>query len=212
LQEGEFERLGSGKTIKVDVRVIAATNRDLMQAVQRGRFRVDVYYRLNVYPIGLPPLRERREDIVLLAEIFLREASRRLGRVFDPISDDVLETLGRYDWPGNVRELQNVIERAAVISTERRLKLPEEWAVSFGALSRTEAAEIGRAIEVQSREATLEELERSHILQVLQQTRWRVEGPKGAAAILGLNPSTLRSRMHKLGIRRVDRLMKAPLN
>jgi transcriptional regulator with GAF, ATPase, and Fis domain len=212
LQEGEFERLGSGKTIKVDVRVIAATNRDLMQAVQRGRFRMDLYYRLNVYPIGLPPLRERREDIGLLAEIFLREASRRLGRLFDPISGEVLTALRGYDWPGNVRELQNVIERAAVISTGRRLKLPEEWAVSFEALSRTEAAEASRAIEARPREATLEELERSHILQVLQQTRWRVEGPKGAAAVLGLNPSTLRSRMHKLGIRRVERLMKVPLN
>jgi len=212
LQEGEFERLGSGKTIKVDVRVIAATNRDLMQAVQRGRFRMDLYYRLNVYPIGLPPLRERREDIGLLAEIFLREASRRLGRLFDPISGEVLTALRGYDWPGNVRELQNVIERAAVISTGRRLKLPEEWAVSFEALYRTEAAEASRAIEARPREATLEELERSHILQVLQQTRWRVEGPKGAAAVLGLNPSTLRSRMHKLGIRRVERLMKVPLN
>jgi formate hydrogenlyase transcriptional activator len=212
LQEGEFERLGSGKTIKVDVRVIAATNRDLMQAVQRGRFRMDLYYRLNVYPIGLPPLRERREDIGLLAEIFLREASRRLGRLFDPISGEVLTALRGYDWPGNVRELQNVIERAAVISTGRRLKLPEEWAVSFEALSRTEAAEASRAIEARPREATLEELERSHILQVLQQTRWRVEGPKGAAAVLGLNPSTLRSRMYKLGIRRVERLMKVPLN
>ena len=212
LQEGEFERLGSGKTIKVDVRVIAATNRDLMQAVQRGRFRMDLYYRLNVYPIGLPPLRERREDIGLLAEIFLREASRRLGRLFDPISGEVLTALRGYDWPGNVRELQNVIERAAVISTGRRLKLPEEWAVSFEALSRTGAAEASRAIEARPREATLEELERSHILQVLQHTRWRVEGPKGAAAVLGLNPSTLRSRMHKLGIRRVERLMKVPLN
>ena len=208
LQEGEFERLGSGKTIKVDVRVIAATSRDLLQAVQRGRFRVDLYYRLNVYPIGLPPLRERREDIGLLAEVFLREASRRLGRLFDPISGEVLEALRRYEWPGNIRELQNVIERAAVISTGRLLQLPEEWAVSFEPLSGAEAAEVSRAIDPPAREATLEELERSHILQVLQQTRWRVEGSKGAAAILGLNPSTLRSRMHKLGIKRVDPLMK----
>jgi formate hydrogenlyase transcriptional activator len=211
LQEGEFERLGSGKTIKVDVRVIAATNRDLMQAVQRGRFRVDLYYRLAVYPIGLPPLRERREDIGLLAEVFLRQASRRLGRLFDPLSEGVLAALRRYEWPGNVRELQNVIERAAVISTGRLLELPEEWAGSFGSLFGTQAAEVSRAIESTPREATLEELERSHILQVLQQTRWRVEGPKGAAGILGLNPSTLRSRMQKLGIRR-EHLMKIPLN
>ena len=135
LQEGEFERLGSGKTIKVDVRVIAATNRDLLQAVQRGRFRVDLYYRLNVYPIGLPPLRERREDIGLLAEVFLREASRRLGRLFDPISGEVLEALRRYEWPGNIRELQNVIERAAVVSIGRRFQLPEGWAVSLEPMS-----------------------------------------------------------------------------
>ena len=132
LQEGEFERLGSGKTIKVDVRVIAATNRNLAEALQRGRFRPDLYYRLNVYPIGLPALRERVEDVGLLAEAFLREASRRLGRVFDPISEEVLEALKSYEWPGNVRELQNVIERAAVISTGRQLQLPEQWAASFG--------------------------------------------------------------------------------
>jgi transcriptional regulator with GAF, ATPase, and Fis domain len=131
-----------------------------------------------------------------------------LGRLFDPISGEVLEALRRYEWPGNIRELQNVIERAAVISTGRLFQLPEEWAVSFGPPSRGEAAEVSRAIESPAREATLEELERRHILQILQQTRWRVEGSKGAAAILGLNPSTLRSRMHKLGIKRVDRLMK----
>jgi transcriptional regulator with GAF, ATPase, and Fis domain len=206
LQEGEFERLGSGKTIKVDVRVIAATNRDLLQAVQRERFRVDLYYRLAVYPIRLPPLRERREDIGLLAAVFLREASRRLGRVFDAIPAEVLEALRQYDWPGNVRELQNVIERAAVISIGRRLQLPEGWGVSLPAVSigSIEAPEIRPAIGSAPREATLQDLERSHILQILQQTRWRVEGPKGAAAILGLNPSTLRSRMHKLGIKRMN--------
>jgi transcriptional regulator with GAF, ATPase, and Fis domain len=127
LQEGEFERLGSGKTIKVKVRVIAATNRDLLQAVQKGRFRLDLYYRLNVYPIVLPLLRERQEDIGMLAQTFLREASRRLGRLFDPISQNVLQALKTYYWPGNVRELQNVIERAAVLSQGRLLELPEEW-------------------------------------------------------------------------------------
>jgi transcriptional regulator with GAF, ATPase, and Fis domain len=204
LQEGEFERLGSGKTIKVDVRVIAATNRDLWLAVQRGRFRADLYYRLAVYPIRLPPLRERREDIVLLAETFLREVGRRLGRIFDPISPEVLEAFGRYEWPGNIRELQNVIERAAVVSTGRRFQLPEEWSVSFAPVP-SMGVSVGKpAMKSALREATLEELERVHILQVLQQTRWRVEGTKGAASILGLNPSTLRSRMQKLGIRRGD--------
>ena len=214
LQEGEFERLGSGKTIKVDVRVIAATNRDLLQAVQRGRFRMDLFYRLNVYPIRLPPLRERGEDIGLLAGVFLREASRRLGRLFEPISEEVLAALQLYEWPGNIRELQNVIERAAVVSVGRWLQLPEGWGVNLGAVSTTtETAEVRRRpIESPPREVTLEELERRHIMQVLQQTRWRVEGPKGAAAILGLNPSTLRSRMHRLGIRKADRLMNFSVN
>ena len=209
LQEGEFERLGSGKTIKVDVRVVAATNRDLLQAVQRGRFRVDLYYRLNVYPIRLPPLRERREDIGLLAGVFLREASRRLGRLFEPISEEVLEALKCYEWPGNVRELQNVIERAAVVSIGHRLQLPEGWGVALGSVSapNTDTPEVRLVTATPRREVTLEELERRHILQILQQTGWRVEGPKGAAAVLDLNPSTLRSRMHKLGIRRADRSM-----
>jgi formate hydrogenlyase transcriptional activator len=209
LQEGEFERLGSGKTIKVDVRVIAATNRNLAEAMQRGRFRLDLYYRLNVYPVQIPALRERREDIGLLAERFLGEASQRLGRIFDPVPVEVLEALRRYEWPGNVRELQNVIERAAVVSSGRRIQLTEEWAASFGKLPVTEAAEVIRSIELVRREPTLEELERSHILEVLQQTGWRVEGSKGAALILGLNPSTLRSRMVKLGIKRAERLVPA---
>jgi transcriptional regulator with GAF, ATPase, and Fis domain len=200
LQEGEFERLGSGKTIKVDVRVIAATNRNLAEAMQRGRFRHDLYYRINVYPITLPPLRERREDIGVLAEAFLREASRRLGRLFDPISEDVLESLKRHEWPGNIRELRNVIDRAAVGSAGRWVELPEHWSASTRSFS--SAAETNRPIKPAPRERTLEEHQRSHILQVMRKTGWRVEGPKGAARILGLNPSTLRSRMLKLGIRK----------
>jgi formate hydrogenlyase transcriptional activator len=201
LQEGEFERLGSGKTIKVDVRVIAATNRNLAEAMQSGRFRHDLYYRLNVYPIVLPPLRERREDIKLLAEAFLQEASHCLGRLFDPIPKEVLRSLSRHVWPGNIRELKNVIDRAAVMSTGSWLELPEHWAVPI----RPFAREFNRFSTPSRQGATLEELQRSHILQVMQQTRWRVEGPKGAARILGLNPSTLRSRMLKLGIRKESR-------
>ena len=117
LQEGEFERVGSGKTVKVDVRVIAATNRNLSEAAQRGRFRTDLYYRLNVYPIEIPPLRERREDIGILAEVFLQEAGRRLGKSFGKIPSEVIEALQGYSWPGNVRELENVIGRATVTST-----------------------------------------------------------------------------------------------
>jgi formate hydrogenlyase transcriptional activator len=130
--------------------------------------------------------------------------------VFDPMPGEVLEVLRRYEWPGNVRELQNVVERAAVVSSGRRLQLTEGWAVSFGTPPVTDAAEVNRSIELIRREPTLEELERSHILEVLQQTGWRVEGPKGAAVILGLNPSTLRSRMLKFGIRRTERLLKVP--
>jgi formate hydrogenlyase transcriptional activator len=205
LQEGEFERLGSGKTIKVDVRVIAATNRNLLEGMQKGRFRPDLYYRLNVYPIQLPPLRERREDIGLLAELFLREAGGRLGRLFDPISAEVLEALTRYEWPGNIRELQNVIERAAVISIERQLQLPEEWSAGWKAADPVSALSVERAPLHSNRpfqESSLDEVGKNYILRILEQTGWRVEGPKGAAKILGLNASTLRSRMLKLGIRR----------
>jgi chemotaxis protein methyltransferase CheR len=203
LQEGEFERLGSGKTIKADVRVIAATNHNLAEAMHRGRFRHDLYYRLNVYPITLPPLRERRDDIGLLAEAFLRKSSRRLGRVFDPIPEKVLAALRRHEWPGNIRELQNVIERTAVISSGSRLESPERWGISVRPFFSTASAEVGRSSQpAPGGGRTLEELERSHILKIMQQTGWRVEGPKGAAPILGLKASTLRSRMLKLGIRR----------
>jgi transcriptional regulator with GAF, ATPase, and Fis domain len=210
LQEGEFERLGSGKTIKVDVRVIAATNRNLAEAMQRGRFRPDLYYRLNVYPIQLPALRERREDIGLLAEVFLEEASRRLGRIFDPIPGEVLEVLRHYEWPGNVRELQNVIERASVVSTGRTLQLPEAWGSAedwkaVGTWPAPTAAGAQLHPMGSFEESSLEQVGKNYILRILEQTGWRVEGPKGAAMILGLNPSTLRSRMQKLGIRRPGR-------
>ena len=201
LQEGEFERLGSGKTIKVNVRVIAATNRDLAKEVQKQRFRQDLYYRLNVYPIQIPPLRARKEDIALLAEVFLREATTRLGRPFEAVPPEVIEALKGYGWPGNVRELQNLIERAVVTSSGPVIKLPEEWEWNSSDERVTVmpgAADDGFPV----RHATLDELERAHIVQVLRQTNWRIEGPRGAAAILCLNPSTLRSRMQKLAIHR----------
>jgi formate hydrogenlyase transcriptional activator len=147
-------------------------------------------------------LRERREDIPLLAEAFLQEASQRLGRLFDPISERVLGLLMRHEWPGNIRELKNVIDRAAVVSPGRWLELPEHWAVSIRQFPR--APELSRPTPG-LREQTLEELQCSHIIQVMQQTGWRVEGPKGAARILGLYPGTLRSRMLKLGIRKESR-------
>jgi formate hydrogenlyase transcriptional activator len=205
LQEGEFERLGSSKTLRVNVRVIAATNRDLSDAMRKETFRSDLYYRLAVYPISIPPLRERKEDIRILAESFLREASRRLGRSFEAIPHRVLDALEHYDWPGNIRELQNVIERAAVTSTGRFLRLPEEWHpephVNDSVTAHTMRLELGHGA-LQS--TTLEGLERAHIIQVLNQTRWRIEGRNGAAVILGLRPSTLRSRMQKLGISRSE--------
>ena len=209
LQEGEFERLGSGKTIKVDVRVIAATNRNLSEAVQRGRFRSDLYYRLNVYPIEIPPLREHREDIGLLAEAFLQEAGRRLGKSFGKIPGEVIKALQDYTWPGNVRELENVIGRAAVTTIDdSTLHLPEGWKAEGGLINRN--TNLNSNAQVHSnppvtnsdREATLWEMEKAHILEVLLQTNWRIEGPKGAALILGLHPNTLRSRMRKFGIQR----------
>jgi formate hydrogenlyase transcriptional activator len=215
LQEGEFERLGNPKTVKVNTRVIAATNRDLAENVRKGLFRADLYYRLNVYPIYLPPLRKRKEDIEVLAATFLKETSQRLGRSFGPMPWRVLDALRAYDWPGNVRELQNVIERAALISADNILQLPEGWE----SMSRLEEEPVGLSRhtllsldESFTEQATLTMLERHHILQVLEQTGWRVEGSKGAAAVLGLNPSTLRSRMHKLGIKRPDRTTKSTWN
>jgi formate hydrogenlyase transcriptional activator len=216
LQEGEFERLGSGKTIKVDVRVIAATNRNLSEAAQRGRFRADLYYRLNVYPIEVPPLRERREDIGLLAEIFLQEAARRLGKSFSKISGEVIEALQGYSWPGNVRELENVISRAAVISTTKVFQLPEGWKADVNLIHRNsrptsdgQTSSIA-AVTNTDREGTLGEMEKAHILEVLHRTTWRIEGPKGAAVILGLHPNTLRSRMRKLGIQRPGEINNDP--
>ena len=209
LQEGECERLGSAKTVKVDVRVIAATNRNLSEAAQRGRFRADLYYRLNVYPIEIPPLRERREDIGLLAEVFLQEAEQRLGKSFGKIPSEVIEALLEYSWPGNVRELENVIGRATVTTTGPNLQLPEGWNRAQVADIALNDSTLGVAPEKGKNRndggellLTLEEFERTRILKVLQQTNWRIEGPKGAAVILGMHPNTLRSRMNKLEIRR----------
>ena len=189
LQEGEFERLGSSNNIKVDVRVIAATNRDLEKAVAEGSFREDLYYRLNVFPIHVPPLRERKSDIPLLVRHFVRKYSARIGRQIEIVPQDVMDRLRAYYWPGNVRELENVIERAVVISRGRQLELGK-WLVREGTPSEM------------SNIATLEEVERAHIVGVLKSTGWRVSGEKGAAKILGMNPQTLFSRMRKLGISR----------
>ena len=190
LQYREFERLGSPRTIHVDVRVIAATNRDLTEDVRVGRFRRDLFYRLSVFPVTVPPLRHRRGDIPALAERTLVRLSQRHRRDTPELPRELLDTLLAYDWPGNVRELENVLERALIVSGGGRLQL---------------AAPLAEEIEEPvSRGATqnFTDIQRSHIVQVLEARRWRVEGANGAAAALGLRPSTLRSRMRKLGISR----------
>jgi len=188
LQEQEFERLGSTRTHRVDVRLVAATNRNLVDMVKRNEFRSDLYYRLNVFPIPLPPLRERREDIPALVMHFIEILSRRMGKHIEHIPPEAMSALALYEWPGNIRELQNFIERSVILSAGSALRPP--------------LAELKRA-EVESTEAiTLEEAERDHIRKTLEQTRWVVAGPNGAAARLGMKRSTLYFRMQKLGISR----------
>ena len=187
LEHGEFERLGSSRTIKVDVRVIAATNRDLDEEVRKGRFREDLFYRLNVFPITVPPLRQRAEDIPLLTRFFVEKASKRMGKSIEEISKRTARMLKNYSWPGNVRELENVIERAVINSSGSKLRLADDLAGPTGGRTST-------ALK------SLQEIEKDHILQVLRRTHWRIDGAEGAAVILDLNPSTLRSRMRKLGI------------
>ena len=187
IQEGEFERLGSSRTIKVDVRMIAATNRNLEEEVHAGRFRQDLYYRLSIYPLSVPPLRERPGDIPLLVQAFVQKFNKKLGKSIEKIPQKTMEALQHYSWPGNIRELENVIERAFITTQGEvlRVELPETPAF---------------AVEVTN---TLEEVEREYIIQVLTSKNWRIEGPKGAAVLLGLNPSTLRARMRKLDIQKL---------
>jgi formate hydrogenlyase transcriptional activator len=192
LQEGEFERVGGTQTFKVNVRVIAATNRDLEQQSKTGHYRPDLYYRLNVFPIHLPALREREGDIPMLVQFFAHKFAANFGKKIDRISERMMAGLQRYQWPGNIRELEHVIERAVILSEGSELE-PIEW------LSPSH----GKAGAAKTQ--TLEEMERQHIVDVLEQTNWRVSGEKGAAKILGLNPTTLEARMKKLGIERVKR-------
>jgi formate hydrogenlyase transcriptional activator len=189
LQEGQVERLGSPRMVDVDVRVVAATNRDLTEEVRQGRFRRDLYYRLNVFPITLPTLRERRSDIPLLVEHLVKRYASAFGKRIESIPSDVMEVLESYDWPGNIRELENVIQRAIILTGGPTFSLGEAW------LPPIERLPVGEPI-------TLLEIERRHILGVLQTSSWRIEGERGAARILGMKPSTLRSRMAKLGIAR----------
>ncbi|MBW2009757.1 MAG: sigma 54-interacting transcriptional regulator, partial [Deltaproteobacteria bacterium] len=188
IQDGEFERLGSSRTIKVDVRIIAATNRNLEEEVRMGRFREDLWFRLNVFPITVPPLRERAKDIPLLVAFYVDKISKRLGKSIEIIPTNVMDALMNYHWPGNVRELENVIERAVLNSSGPKLRQADD-------------------LKEQQKDTTiarksLRDVEREHIVRVLEQTNWKVSGKDGAAEILGLDRSTLRARMRKLGIRK----------
>ena len=189
LQEREFERLGSTRTKRVDVRIVAATHRDLEGMILREEFRRDLYYRLNVFPIHIPPLRERASDIPLLMRHFMHRAAKRMNKDVHSVSAETMAALTDYPWPGNIRELENVIERAVIVSRGSTLE------VSLQDLNRRIAH--GHCAE---RSQTLEEVERNHILSTLKQTGWVVSGPRGAAMRLGLNRSTLHFRMKKLGI------------
>ncbi len=195
IQDGEFERLGSPRTIKTDVRIIAATNRNLKEEIRNGKFREDLYYRLNVFPITLPPLRQRKEDIPLLVNHFVAEFNNKIGKNIEAVSTNTLNLLQDYHWPGNVRELESIIERAVITSQGNSLQVLDRFDAIQG------PDEITGGMEGQDVKA-LAELECDHIRQVLQQTGWRIEGKNGAALLLGLNPSTLRARMRKFGIAR----------
>jgi formate hydrogenlyase transcriptional activator len=192
LQDQEFERLGSTRTIRTDARLIAATNRDLPRMVADREFREDLFYRLNVFPIQAPPLRERREDVPLLARHFTQQIARRMNKTIDSIPAETLNLLMRYDWPGNIRELQNMIERAVILSPGPELQVSLPQAGQPGKLE-------------SGKQETLDEAERRHILSVLNETNWVIGGPNGAAARLGKKRTTLQFRMKKLGILRPTR-------
>lgn len=191
IQGGGFERPGSSRTFKVDVRVIAASKRNLAEEIHAGRFRQDLYSRLNVFPITIPPLRERKEDIPLLVNYFIAKFNKRTGKKIVAVANETLNTLQGYHWPGNVRELESVIERAVITSRGDKLQIMECLEIFLPDMKQNTP-------EVK----TLADLERDHILEVLVKASWRIEGDKGAAILLGLNPSTLRARIRKSGIRR----------
>ncbi|MEO8326633.1 MAG: sigma 54-interacting transcriptional regulator, partial [Nitrospirota bacterium] len=193
LQEQEFERVGGTETIKVDVRVIGATNRDLISAMDQQKFREDLFYRLNVFPLHIPPLRERKSDIPILAQYFVDKYAGLFGKRFEGIHPATMERLIQYPWPGNVREFENIIERAVILANGPILALEESWPSLR--LTKTRLSE---------EFVTLEEMERDYLLKVLQKTKWVIGGNKGAAEILNVHPNTLRSRLEKLGIKKPE--------
>ena len=188
IDDGEFERLGSSETRKVDVRIIAATNRNLEEEVNKGEFREDLWYRLNVFPITMPPLRDRIDDIPLLVNFYVDRISKRLGKVIEKIPSNVMDALRQYHWPGNVRELENVLERAVINSSGPKLRLVDELKKPYKDTTRADK--------------TMENVEREYIIRVLEQVQWKISGKNSAAEILGLDRSTLRARMRKLNIRK----------
>jgi len=191
IQDGEFERLGSSRTIKVDARIIAATNRNLEEEVKKGRFREDLWYRLNVFPITMPPLRDRIEDIPLLVAFYVKKIAKRLGKDTPIVSKLIMDAFSNYHWPGNVRELENILERAVIISSGPKLRMVDDFNRPLAYLSKAHKTAEAK---------TLEQVEHDYILRVLEQTNWKVSGENSATQILGLNRSTLRARMRKLDI------------
>jgi formate hydrogenlyase transcriptional activator len=192
LQDGQFERLGGTRTITSDFRLVAATNRDLRELANEQQFRMDLYYRLNVFPITVPPLRERREDIPMLARYFVQQFATRMRKQIETIPSEIMDSLVNYAWPGNIRELRNVIERSVILTTGRRLQIPKDAITSSETVDPNDTANVLRMADA----------ERRHIVAALNASAWIVGGPKGAAEILGMKRTTLQSRMLKLGIRR----------
>jgi formate hydrogenlyase transcriptional activator len=200
LQEREFERIGANQTIKTDVRVVAATNRDLQKAIAEGDFRADLFYRLNVFPITIPALRDRREDIPLLVQFFAQKYGPRVSRRIEAIDRDSMQHLVDYHWPGNIRELENIIERALILGSSPTLAIdPDVLAIATtpGKPSTATAVAVEHAA---TSDSDLDSVQREHILKTLRRTNWVIEGARGAAKQLGINPATLRHRMKKLRI------------
>ena len=200
LQEQEFEPVGSNRTIKINVRIIAATNRDLGKAVQSGEFRADLYYRLNVIPLWVPPLRDRRSDIPELVMVFLQQSAKRSGKAVQSVSGETMRSLVGYSWPGNIRELQNVVERGVVLSKGSTLQLGADLLP----VERSETSVEQESVTDTGHLDSLEGIQRRHILRILERTGWVISGPRGAGAVLDLHPNTLRSLMNRLGIRRAS--------